>query len=152
MLIQEIKYICKDCIVYPTCTKLCYKFIDEASSFLIDIEKNQLPDLFKKLRKEERCLLCGNAKCESSITTTHSHNKGSHINAWLYCIFCETVYNIEFYKVEPFLADIYWDFDGGSNGNMLGVNFKKSLEIIDNWKIDELITSNLLKEKINGNK
>ena len=107
--INKIEYLCKDCLVAPTCTQLCEKFTDRAVDALFNPPNDkELSILYKELKKHKRCILCRKNSIGINIFTYTNNTDDKTIHVC--CNFCDTLYSIKQRPDEDYLFDIYWEF------------------------------------------
>jgi len=106
---NKIKYICRDCLVAPRCTKLCGKFTDKAVDVLFDPPtEEELPILYNELKKHKRCILCRKNSIVINIYCLTDNTDNKNIHAC--CSFCDTLYIIKQNLGGDCLDDVYWEF------------------------------------------
>jgi len=106
---DKIEYLCKDCLVAPSCTKLCSKFTDKAVDVLFDPpHEEELLILYNELKKNKRCILCRKNSIIISIYTYTNNTDDKTIHAC--CDFCDTLYEIKQNPGGDYLDDMYWEF------------------------------------------
>ncbi len=106
---NKIEYICRDCLVAPTCTKICGKFTDSAVDMLFDPPtESELPTLYKELKKHKRCIVCRKNNIVIEIYTYSNDTDNKTIHAT--CDFCDTLYVIKQNSGGDYLDDVYWEF------------------------------------------
>ena len=106
---NKIRYLCKGCIVAPTCTKICERFTDEAVDVLFEPpEIDELNILYKELKKHKRCILCRKNSITINITTYVGNVDDKTIHTT--CSFRDTLYVIKQTKDKDSLDDVYWEF------------------------------------------
>ena len=107
---DKIRYLCKDCLVAPTCTRLCGKFTDKSVDVLFDPPTlEELAIFYNELKKHKRCILCRKNDIIINIITYVNDLDDKTITAT--CTFCDTMYSIKQIKDVDYLEDIYWEFN-----------------------------------------
>jgi len=106
---NKIEYLCRDCLVAPTCTKLCSEFTDKSVDILFETPtEKELPILYRELKEHKRCILCRKNIINISIYTYTNNTDNKTINAC--CDFCDTMYVIKQNLSGDYLKDVYWEF------------------------------------------
>jgi len=104
-----IEYLCRDCLVASSCTMICDKFTDRAVDILYTPPNDEeLPILYKELKKQKRCILCRKDDVIMTIHTTTTNTSDKTIG--IVCNFCDTIYIIKQTKDTDYLDDVYWEF------------------------------------------
>jgi len=103
---NKIEYLCRDCIVAPTCSKICNKFTDRLVDILFESPtEKELAILYKELKKHNRCIICRKDRIIIEVSTYSNDTDNKTINAT--CDFCDTLYIIKQNHVGDYLHDIY---------------------------------------------
>jgi len=106
---DKIEYLCRDCLVAPTCNKLCGKFTDKAVDVLFDpLDEAELLIVYNELKKHKRCILCRKNRIVINIYTYSNDTDNKTIHAC--CDFCDTLYSIKQNPGGDYLDDVYWEF------------------------------------------
>ena len=106
---NKIEYLCRDCLVAPTCTKLCSEFTDKAVDVLFEPPvEEELNIIYDELKRYKRCILCRKNSIVINIYCFTDDTDDKIVHAC--CNFCDTLYLIKQNPGGDYLDDIYWEF------------------------------------------